>query len=340
MNALRGLLFAAALAAAAGAHAATTGDGLVATAAAGLVGTPAPRLVLTTIDGQRLDLGQLYGRRPVYLKFWATWCVPCREQMPHLKRTYARYRRDLEVIAINVGFNDPPAEVAAFRRAVGLQMPVVRDDGTAAAALHLRVTPQHVVIGRDGRILYVGHQADARLEAALSAALAPRAAATVSAAAAPAPLHYAIGERLPTLAAPGIDGAPLAVSDPDAARPTIVVFLSPWCESYLAQSRPAVAAGCRALRERVTEAAATAGTRWVGLASGLWATAEDLRAYRAAHDPGIPLALDASGDLFRAFDVSDLPAAVVVDAQGRLVRRLARADFDTPAAFRAAVRLP
>ena len=72
----------------------------------GLVGTPAPPMVLTTIDGATIDLGQLYGRKAVYLKFWATWCVPCREQMPHFQKTFEQAGADLAVIAIDVGFED------------------------------------------------------------------------------------------------------------------------------------------------------------------------------------------------------------------------------------------
>ena len=124
-----------------------------------LVGTPAPRLRLTTIDGQTIDLGKLYGRKAVYLKFWATWCVPCREQMPHFERTFERAGSDLAVIAVDVGFEDSVEQVRKYRREMGLKMPIVFDtDGTLGEAFRLRVTPQHVVIGRDGRIAFVGHE--------------------------------------------------------------------------------------------------------------------------------------------------------------------------------------
>ena len=74
---------------------ATTGEERRQAAGAPLVGQPAPRLVVTTIDGRRIDLGALYGRKAVYLKFWATWCVPCREQMPHFEHTYETGGPDL-----------------------------------------------------------------------------------------------------------------------------------------------------------------------------------------------------------------------------------------------------
>ena len=80
---------------------AETGEQHAQAAARGLVGTPAPRLVLKTIDGQTIDLASYYGKKAVYLKFWATWCVPCREQMPHLKHVYEQAGSDMEVIAVD-----------------------------------------------------------------------------------------------------------------------------------------------------------------------------------------------------------------------------------------------
>ena len=84
------------------------------TAGRSLVGSPAPRLKLTTIDGETIDLGSLYGKKAVYLKFWATWCVPCRQQMPHLEHTFETAGPDLAVIAIDVGLGD---SLEAIRRA-------------------------------------------------------------------------------------------------------------------------------------------------------------------------------------------------------------------------------
>ena len=152
--------------------AATSGEQLAQSAGRPLIGAQAPRLVLKTIDGATIDLGRLYGKQAVYLKFWATWCVPCRQQMPHFEHTYETAGPDLAVIAVNTGFNDSIDNVRAYRRQLGITMPIVLDDGQVGGAFNLRVTPQHIVIGRDGRIQYVGHLADARLDAALVVARA------------------------------------------------------------------------------------------------------------------------------------------------------------------------
>ena len=324
-------------------RAADTGQQLAQSAGRSLIGKRAPRLVVTTIDGDTIDLGRLYGKQAVYLKFWATWCVPCREQMPHFERTYETAGTDLAVIAVNTGFNDPIADVRDYRRKMGLTMPIVVDDGRFAAALHLRVTPQHIVIGRDGRIQYIGHLADARLDAALRAArtaAAPAGTAEDSpAAAAPAIVPLAVGSQLPSESARTIDGHRFHFLDAHDSRHTVLVFLSPWCESYLETTRPAASANCRRMREEVTAVAGEGNARWLGVASGLWATPPDLREYRLKYHVNIPLALDESGALFRAFNVNTVPVVLVADGSGRIVRRIEAADLATPSALKEAVGL-
>jgi peroxiredoxin len=322
----------------------TSGQQLAERAGKSLVGKPAPRLVLKTIDGDTIDLGRLYGKQAVYLKFWATWCVPCRQQMPHFEHVYETAGADLAVIAIDVGFNDSIDAVRAYRKQLGITMPIVFDDGRLGAAFNLRVTPQHIVIGRDGRIQYVGHLADARLDAALATARAPPVAGTADSSARrnePAAVaHYKIGDRLPDQSIATIDGRSFRFRDPGNSHQTVLVFLSPWCESYLAITRPAVSANCRSMREQVNALAAGRSVRWLGIASGLWATREDLRRYRAANGVAIPLTLDASGALFRAFDVTQVPAALIVDAGGRIVRRIEGGDAAKADALRLAMQAP
>jgi peroxiredoxin len=325
-----------------GVQAATSGQQLAQNAGRSLIGKPAPRLVLTTIDGDTIDLGRLYGKQAVYLKFWATWCVPCREQMPHFERTYETAGTDLAVIAVDVGFNDPVGDVRDYRRKMGLTMPIVVDDGRLAAALHLRVTPQHIVIGRDGRIQYVGHLADAPLEAALHAARTAAAAGGTDSMPPPAAsgiTRLAVGSQLPANSAKTIDGLRFHFLDAHDPRQTVLVFLSPWCESYLETTRPAASANCRRMREEVTAAAGAHSARWLGVASGLWATPPDLQQYRRKYQVNIPLALDESGALFRAFNVNEVPVVIVADGSGRIVRRIEAADLATPSALKSAIGL-
>jgi peroxiredoxin len=334
------------IAAAAASHAATSGQDLADAAGRSLIGKPAPRLVVKTIDGDTIDLGSLYGRQAVYLKFWATWCVPCRQQMPHFQHAFETAGPDMKVIAVNTGFNDSLDSVRTYRQRLGITMPIVIDDGSLAAAFGLRVTPQHIVIGRDGRILYVGHLADANLDAALTAARAEPAAAVTgpegAAQGGALPRRYRIGDRIPALAPATVDGGRFQFRDAADSGPLVLVFLSPWCESYLATSRPAASESCRRMREQVSElvganGVGTNGVRWLGIASGLWATPEDLREYRKKYGMSMPLTLDESGALFRQFGVTEVPTALVIDREGRIAAKVAAGDTQRGTALRRAV---
>lgn len=292
------------------------GQALAMAAGRRLLNTPAPALALTTIAGHRIDLAKLNGKRPVYLKFWATWCVPCRQQMADFERDYSTYGKDITVIAVNTGFNDTKEAVLSYRQEHGLTMPIVIDDGTLAKALNLRVTPQHVVIGRDGRIAFVGHLEDEQLHRAIRSAIAqvqptsaPRASNPVTATSAPSFATTTDGKRFP-------------ISGSSDAGLRALLFLSPWCEPYYKESRPKTAENCRRFREQANALASTSGVRWLGVASGLWSTPDDLKRYSTKKGIRMPLTLDANGDIFRTFGIHDVPFVILIDAKGRVVRRI------------------
>ena len=69
--------------------------------------------------------------------------------------------------------------------------------------------------------------------------------------------------------------------------------------------------------------------RWIGIASGLWASAEDLRQYREQYKVRIPLTLDESGAILRSFGIADVPTVLIADAKGKLVRRFVPDDRET-----------
>jgi peroxiredoxin len=311
--------------AAAGAQ--STGQQRAELAGRDLLGFKAPPLVVKTIDGDTIDLGSLYGKKAVYLKFWATWCVPCRQQVPHFEHTYANAGADLAVIAVDVGFNDSVEAIRKYRKQLAITMPIVFDgDGALGAAFNVRVTPQHIVIGRDGRIQYVGHLADQRLDAALLAARAPDSNKEHDGSAAKGPAmaarHYGMGDTLPGTTVRTLAGQTFHFREQGSKDPTVFVFLSPWCESYLATSRPEVSASCRAARMQVSALSRNVGVRWLGVASGLWATPEDLQEYQRKYQIKIPLTLDESGNLFREFTVNNTPTMIVANARGILIHRI------------------
>jgi thiol-disulfide isomerase/thioredoxin len=319
---------------------AAPGEELARSAAAETVGKLAPAALLETIDGQPIDLGEAYGRRPIYIKFWATWCVPCRQQMPAFERLYRELGDQVQFVALDIGLSDDLASVRKFRDTYGITMPIVMDDGRLAKLFALRVTPQHVLIGRDARVAYVGHADNQALADALQRVLHQPAAPPPSAPVAPviAPAHR-LGEVVEGLTITTTSGTtiPLAAAAPGRLRG--VWFFSSWCEWYLETRRRGTAQACARARQAVEQLAAApgGGVDWLGIAGGPWTTAQDLSDYQTTHHLTIPLALDASGDDFRAFGVRDIPSIILFDRDGRVVRIVAPSEPDLAKAVREAL---
>lgn len=306
-------------------------------AGSSLIGKPGPAAVLKTVDGEEIDLSKLYGKKPVYLKFWATWCVPCRQQMPGFEKTQQELGDKIQIIAVNTGFSDDREAVLAYRKEHGLTMPIVIDDGSLAAELNLRVTPQHVLIDRSGRISYVGHLDDQVLHDALQKALVQESQAPVQATAESANTAkvFAVGDEVSGLQATTVDGRKVELGKAASGKAQALVFFAPWCESYLETSRPQTSKACLRVRETVEKMLGQGDVEWLGISSGLWASQDDLLDYQKTTTTQLPLALDAEDALFRAFAIRDIPSVVLIDSKGRVSKIIGPQDTEIQGAVKA-----
>ena len=131
-----------------------------------------------------------------------------------------------------------------------------------------------------------------------------------------------LGDPAPAFSAAALDGTQFGNKGP-----VVMVFLSPWCESYLEKSRAAMSARCRDVRAQVEELARQhPETRWLGVASGLWASPEDLNAYVTKYKVTIPLTLDESGALFNSFHVRNVPTVIAINGHGVIEHRIEGSD--------------
>src|SRR5262249_353208 len=108
---------------------------------------------LTTPSGASLSLSELRGK-VVLLNFWATWCVPCRKEMPAIEALYQRYKdRGLEVVAISLDKIEA-APVEAFVKDMGVTYRVVLDPRWAAAGTYgVRGLPATFLLDRTGNVV-------------------------------------------------------------------------------------------------------------------------------------------------------------------------------------------
>jgi len=116
-------------------------------------GGDTPPLAAPTLDGRQVDLRDLKGR-VVLVNFWATWCDPCREEMPSFQRLRDKLKgRAFEVITVNYG--EGPAKIQPFLDRWRIDLPVLLDrDKEAAAAWHAGGLPMTFIVDAEGRVRY------------------------------------------------------------------------------------------------------------------------------------------------------------------------------------------
>lgn len=135
-------------------------------------GQPAPPLAGATLDGGRLDLAELRGR-PVIVNFWASWCVPCREEFPLLAAALRDHAQEGLAI-VGVLFKDEAEPARRFVAEQGADWPTVLDpDGRLAAAYRVVAPPQTYFIDRSGvvRSIQIGELLEVDLDRQLPAIL-------------------------------------------------------------------------------------------------------------------------------------------------------------------------
>jgi thiol-disulfide isomerase/thioredoxin len=118
-------------------------------------GSTAPALVLPQLGGGTFRLADERGH-PVVLSFWASWCGPCRAELPGVVRVAEALRRPphtTRLVAVNTEGNPEAAAQAA--RELGLTMPVLLDDGSASQAYQVNMIPHTVLVDADGRVAQV-----------------------------------------------------------------------------------------------------------------------------------------------------------------------------------------
>lgn len=142
-------------------------------ASAAEVGSPAPAYSLATAAG-KLDSASLKGKL-VYVDFWASWCVPCKQSFPWMNEMQAKYgHRGLHVLAINV--DGKQADADKFLGQVPAKFQVAFDPaGQTPKQFAVKAMPTSYLVDGDGRIVYVHagfRESDQKsIEAAIVAAL-------------------------------------------------------------------------------------------------------------------------------------------------------------------------
>jgi cytochrome c biogenesis protein CcmG, thiol:disulfide interchange protein DsbE len=114
-------------------------------------GDPAPDFSLPSMNGGEVGLSEFEGR-PLFINFWASWCIPCREEAPDLVQTWRSYEKT-ELAMIGINWQDLKADAAGFVDRYAISYPTLRDTtGRVATAYGVLAPPESVFISREGLI--------------------------------------------------------------------------------------------------------------------------------------------------------------------------------------------
>ena len=137
------------------------GFGLAIIAASGLAvadmtGREAPDFALKSSTGENLRLSEYRGE-VVMVNFWATWCGPCRQEMPLLEELFSRYER-VGFTLLGVNIDDDPRRAMQMAKELGVTFPVVFDDRKEVSRLYdVNAMPVTVLVDKEGRVRHVHH---------------------------------------------------------------------------------------------------------------------------------------------------------------------------------------
>lgn len=127
---------------------------LTSPAAMPAIGSPAPDFTLRSSAGKNLKLSEYRGQ-VVMINFWATWCAPCRQEMPLLNRIHEKYSKaGFKLLGVNIDDNAGNAQAMAAK--LGVTFPVLFDAEKRVSRLYdVDGMPSTVLIDRDGKVRYI-----------------------------------------------------------------------------------------------------------------------------------------------------------------------------------------
>ena len=245
-----------------------------------------------TFEHQKVDLQSMIGKKPIYLKFWATWCLDCRHELPSLEKTYQKYRKQMAIYAVNLNINETDEAIKKLQTKNNLTIPILMDNnGSIAGNFEFKGTPFHVLINRKGEVVYTTYKDDEQLAAqlALLAQDSPKTEATTE----------------------GVTQANTANTQlPNGV--SLVYFSAVWCDSYMKDVEPEISGNCVNAIHTVDKLYRSQETlQLLAYVTHLWTEQADIIDYRKRFSLPYKVNMDENNERFRHFKASGYPTLIV-----------------------------
>lgn len=260
-------------------------------------------------DGKTISMASYLNGKPTYIKFWATWCQPCIKEMPHLQHTFEEYGDDLNILSVNLAFNDDNDSVRQFMQDKGLDFPVALDD-SGALTQHFKMigTPYHLLFDGDGKLVHRGHEANEQLDDKI-ALLATKQSG-----------------QLASISLTDSQGSKQKIKLDKGVK--FVLFSATWCDWYWKETKPESANACVNAQQQVNQVSKQLSqTDLLGVFSRMWTGEKELANYQQRLGSLQRNWIDTSNSVFYHYQVQQIPTLLVIK-DGQVVERMT--DFKTP----------
>ena len=252
------------------------------------------------------------GRKPIYLKLWATWCLDCRKQMPDLQAAYEKYQSEIAIFAVNLNINETDETLQAIKDKYHLNVPIVLDsNGTIASNFNFVGTPFHVLINAKGEVVYTTYHADEELSRKLD--------------------QLAHATLVTKSNLDGVADETNQVAAPKLPKGFAVRYFSAsWCTWYFADIEPEMAHNCQrgdSLASELFKLSESGNKKidWNSYATYLWAELKDVDDYKVKQSLPYELTYDQGNRFARSFKVSQYPTLILY-RDGKELQRLIQFD--------------
>ena len=255
-----------------------------------------------TFEKQPVSLQALIGKKPIYLKFWATWCLDCRRELPSLERTYQQYNDKIAIFAVNLNINETDETIRSLQQKNKLTIPILMDNnGTIAGNFEFKGTPFHVLINNQGDVVYTTYTDDEQLADQLA-----KLASNSKTAATPADATVEISSVAKT-------------SFPKGAA--VMYFSATWCDWYMKDIHPELSSNCiNALKIIDKLYRSTPKLQLSAYVTHLWTEQTDVNDYSKKFSLPYNVSVDKNNEQFRHFKAKRYPTVIVLKDGNEIAR--------------------
>lgn len=271
--------------------------------------TPIADLAVTLVDGKATKLGDIKKNKPLYIKFWASWCASCLKEMPKLSEDFKQHGDKIQFLTVNVGIEDTQEDIKRIYREYGLEMPAAIDsDGTLGQTLGFVGTPYHLLFDRDWKLIHKGHSADDQLSLALSV-LAGN------------PIQKAELEQKHLVEASVLQSPKFTLPEDG-----VVFYTIAWCDWYMLDTNKPLAERCKKVSHNIARLKKERPElKMKVLASPMWMSDEEIKNYKQRFALNVPVFVDTGDVISHRYGLRNVGMALVFKA-GNLKEKIVGVD--------------